>query len=160
MIQYEILENSNEIFKIKLINNVSFANNLRRKIHNTAGYAIQTVEILKNTTFIPNEFISHRLCQLPVLKQQSYSTDIDFTAEEDGWLISDKIEGVHQGCFLFNMVKGQKLKLSLRIEKGKVEEDIRWGLGFAFFRIEEDSIIFTTESFGQIKAENLFKINI
>lgn len=150
---------------------VNIANSLRRiMIAEIPCYAIESVDIINNTTVLDDEIIVHRLGLIPVIYNQADQADQEDQAEytikfdiecKDSFknITSDDIESELEfdgNILITKIAKGQKLKFECKIKRGIGREHAKYAVSIVGFeQLAENRYIFTVESIGQMSAYNI-----
>ena len=157
--------------------NHTFANTLRRIIiSDVETWAIEDVQIEKNTTILPDEMIAHRLGLIPL------ASSIEPDVEEVEFLLDLKANGPEiwtsemlesndtnvvsaiDGIPIIKVVKGQELKIKAIAKKGIGYDHSKWSpVCTCFFQVVDEGILFHVETVGSLdpvevvyKAINIF----
>ncbi|MFA5382786.1 MAG: DNA-directed RNA polymerase subunit D [Candidatus Micrarchaeia archaeon] len=147
---------------------IGFANVLRRYIlGQVPTFAIDSVTIYDNSTYMFDEFIAHRIGQIPLHTPKKYKGDeqVIFTLDEKGPKLvkaedlktSDKtIKPSKPNILLFTLGEGQDLRLEGKavIDKGKKHGKFQAGIA-AYEEDKEGNFNFMIESFSQIPPKDM-----
>ena len=186
-----IKQNENKIsIRLKGIP-IQYANALRRICLNGVPiFAIETVEILENTSIIPDEAIAHRLGLIP-LKTDSSDIIISESSESDSRVIltldsdetkteennsesrtvfSNELKGEDAGVKpisdkipIVMLAPGQKVKFQAYARLGRGTEHAKWNSATASVLTEtknKDERILTVESTGSLDPKSIVLVGI
>jgi len=186
-----IKQNENKIsIRLKGIP-IQYANALRRICLNGVPiFAIETVEILENTSIIPDEAIAHRLGLIP-LKTDSSDIIISESSESDSRVIltldsdetkteennsesrtvfSNELKGEDAGVKpisdkipIVMLAPGQKVKFQAYARLGRGTEHAKWNSANTSVLTEtknKNEHILTVESTGSLDAKNIVLIGM
>jgi len=165
----KVIEESENLLVLELckIDN-SLVNAIRRIcIAEVSTYAVDTVDFIKNTGILNNEYVAHRLglCVLKVegeLKSSKISLDFVCEKEKEYVLISDftfpeNIKPVFPNTKISVLTKGQELTLEANIKEGSGLEHSKWSpVCPAFFRPVNNNYHLTIESTGSLTPREIF----
>ena len=161
-----IVENTPEAVKFR-IDGVSynFVNALRRiMMARVDAFAIDKVTFYENSASIFDEYIAHRIGQIPILTPKSYKAEdevmLSLEAKGPGTVYSgdikssDKEIGVaNEKIPVMKLADGQSLRLDAKATVGNGARSAKFQPGLAAYKnIGEGSFEFYVESFGQMPA--------
>lgn len=169
VIKIKVEDETEALLKLKIEGlDVGSVNALRRYvIGQVPSFAIDTITIYENSTYMFDEFIAHRIGQIPLKTPKKYKGDeeILFTLDEKGpkeikavdLKTSDKyIQPSKPDIHLFSLGEGQDLRLEGKaiIDKGK--KHAKFQSGIAAYEIDKDgNFIFIIESFSQMSSRDM-----
>lgn len=146
---------------------VGLANAIRRYIiGQVPTFAIDSVTVYENTTHMFDEFIAHRLGQIPLKTPKRYKGDeeILFTLDVQGpknvtagdLKTTDKsIKPSIADIPLFKLQEGQSLRLEGKAIINKGRKHAKFQSGLAAYEITKDgNVNFKVESFSQLSAKD------
>ena len=167
-------------FIIKGIN-ATIANTIRRTIITEVPIlAVDEVDFLKNDSALYDEIIAHRIGLIPLKTDlQSYEVKEECTCKGKGCAkcqlyLSLKIKGpaivyasdiqsqdpkvkpVFEKMPITILIAGQKLEFEAVAKLGRGKEHSKFVPGIAYYTEDKEGIIFTIETFGQLRPEEIF----
>ncbi len=147
---------------------IGLANSLRRYIvGQVPTFAIDSITIYDNSTYMFDEFIAHRIGQVPLKTPKKYKGDeeVVFTLDEKGpkeilasdLKTSDKsVKPSKPDIHLFSLGEGQDVRLEGKaiIDKGRTHAKFQSGI--ASYELNKDgSFNFKVESFSQMSPRDM-----
>ncbi len=147
---------------------IGFANALRRyTLGQVPTFAIDTITVYENSTYMFDEFIAHRIGQIPLKTPNKYKGDeeVIFTLDEKGpkdvkagdLKTSDKyVKPSKPDIHLFTLKDAQDLRLEGKaiINKGRKHAKFQAGIS-AYDQNKDGSFNFMVESFSQISPRGI-----
>jgi DNA-directed RNA polymerase subunit D len=147
----------------------SMANALRRTmISQVPTIVIDTVVIKENDSSLADEFIAHRLGQIPLRKTTTDPTT-DFKIKLEAYgpvrvysrdiVFSDGIELVSGDIIIMNLKENECIKLYGNTEEGIAQEHSKWSpcCGTSYTKLSDDSYKFRIETAGSKTAKEVWK---
>jgi DNA-directed RNA polymerase subunit D len=157
------LEKNNRLeFSLKGVA-VPFANLLRRYgMGQVPVFAIDRVTFYENSSTMFDEYVSHRLGQIPLVSETSKATDeviLTLEAEGPGTVYSRqlkstdaKIKASLENIPLLNLLEGQNLRLEAKARQGIGRQHAKFQPGIiAYEMLSPTEFKFKTESFMQLE---------
>lgn len=165
-----IVENTPSALKFEIKGtDAATANALRRIMINTVPcFAIDKVTFYENTTAMFDEYIAHRLGQIPIAtptKGYDEKDEILFSLEAEGPVTiyskdlksTDKSVKVANGAIpVMKLAEGQRLKIEGKAIMGAASRNAKFQPGFITYKIKDGGVFeFYIESFGQMEAKEI-----
>jgi len=144
-----------------------FANAVRRYgMMGVPVFAIDSVVFYENTTSIFDEYISHRLGQIPLLTtvKALKNSEVTFVIDEVGPKVvcssdmkcSDKdVKVAKEKIPIITLTEGQKLRLEAKAVPGNGRTHAKFQAGLLSYGILDSKFDFKVESFFQMDPEDL-----
>jgi DNA-directed RNA polymerase subunit D len=146
--------------------NAAFANLLRRYgMGNVPVFAIDRVTFYENNSAMFDEYLAHRIGQVPLHSESGKADDeIIFTLEAEGPRIvyssdlhstDSKIKVAQESIPLLSLLEGQNLRLEAKARQGigRVHAKYQAGL-ISYEMLSPDSFKFKAESFMQLEPRS------
>jgi DNA-directed RNA polymerase subunit D len=148
----------------------ALVNTLRRIVlSDVETLAIDTIQVIKNTTVLPDEFINHRLALIPILYDlnkipESATFEFNQTAGSDGtvWdstLINcvDPTVQITKHVPIVKVNTGQTLHLVAKAKRGTGFMHSKWcPVSKCYYKINPTNTIFIIETIGDINPVALY----
>ncbi len=166
----DIIENTPSVLKFTIEgSNTTFSNSLRRiMINSVPCFAIDRVTFYENTTAMFDEYIAHRIGQIPILtpsKGYDESDEIVFQLESDGptTIYSKNLKSTDKSVKVANdaipiikLAEGQRLKIEGKAIMGRASRSSKFQPGLVTYKMKDDGTFeFYVESFGQMEAREI-----
>lgn len=166
----EVVENTPSVLKFAVKGtDVTFSNSLRRIMINTVPcFAIDKVTFYENTTAMFDEYIAHRIGQVPILtpsKGYDEKDEIVFQLESEGPATvyskdlksTDKsVKVANEAIPLMKLVEGQRLRVEGKAIMGRASAGSKFQPGIITYGMKDDETFeFYIESFGQMEAREI-----
>ncbi|VVC02133.1 DNA-directed RNA polymerase subunit D [uncultured archaeon] len=142
---------------------VAFANLLRRySIGNVPVFAIDRVTFYENSSSLFDEYLAHRLGQLPLLSETGRATDeVVLTLDAEGpstvyskelKSMDSKIKSSLDNIPLLKLLEGQNLRLEAKARRGIGKEHGKFQAGLVSYElVKEGEFKFKAESYMQLE---------
>ncbi len=176
MSSIQVLDTSDKKISVKLKGvSLQYANALRRICLNGVSiFAIDTVDIIENTSVIVDETLAHRLCMIPlktelsaidqsdarvmfVLDSENTETSKSITSAELS--SQDKeVKPVSDQIPIAYLAPGQRIKLEAYATLGKGTEHAKWNsanVSILTHTDKEDEYILTVETTGALQPKEI-----
>ncbi|MCX6770412.1 MAG: DNA-directed RNA polymerase subunit D [Candidatus Micrarchaeota archaeon] len=142
---------------------VPFANLIRRYgVGQVPVFAIDKVTFYENSSSMFDEYISHRIGQVPILSESSKMSDeVAFTLEVEGprtvysrdlHSTEAKIKASLDGLPLLTLLEGQNLRLEAKARQGVGRQHAKFQAGLIAYEVlSPNEFKFKVESFTQLE---------
>lgn len=138
----ELVEKNPERIVLKMDNNTSFANAIRRSVEEVPTLAIDEVEIFKNDSALYDEIIAHRLGLVPLkMEGKTYeksAIELKLVKQGPGMAYSSDLSGnaepVHPEIPITLLEKGQSLELVATARLGTGLQHAKYVPGLCYYR--------------------------
>ncbi|MCC7552343.1 DNA-directed RNA polymerase subunit D [Candidatus Micrarchaeota archaeon] len=158
-----------KVLKLKVEDlEVGTLNSIRRYIiGQVPTFAIDSITIYDNSTYMFDEFIAHRIGQIPLKTPKKYKGDEEvlFTLDEKGpkeikasdLRTSDKyVQPAKPDIHVFTLGEGQDLRLEGKAVINKGRKHAKFQSGIAAYEINKDGTYeFIVESFSQMSPRDV-----
>lgn len=145
---------------------VYFANLLRRLgIGQVPVYAIDKVTFYENSSSLFDEYIAHRIGQVPLISDQGKGSEILFTLEAEGPAVvfskdlkskDSKVKVAVPNIAIVKLNEGQNIRLEAKAIKGIGRTHGKFQAGLLSYEIlSDDEFKFKVETFMQMTARDL-----
>ncbi|MDC0153576.1 DNA-directed RNA polymerase subunit D [Nitrosopumilus sp.] len=175
MSSLDVISKDSEKIAIKLKGvPLQYANALRRVcLNGVPVFAIDTVDIIENTSVLPDEGLAHRLGLIPLKTDLSKFSESDKIllvldsgeSEETRAVLSselssedDTVKPVSDKIPIVQLAPGQKIKIECYARLGRGTEHAKWNasnISTLTDTDKEDEKILTVESTGALNPENI-----
>ena len=153
---------------------LQYANALRRVcLNGVPVFAIDTVDIIENTSVLPDEGLAHRLCLIPLKTDLSKYNESDKIllvldsgeSEETRSVLSgelssedESVKPVSEKIPIVQLAPGQKIKIECYARLGRGTEHAKWNssnISMLTDTDKDDEKILTVESTGALNPEQI-----
>ncbi len=165
-----VLENTPSVLRFTLSGaDTTVSNSLRRiMINSVPCFAIDRATFYENTTSMFDEYIAHRLGQVPMLtptKGYDENDEIVFSIETEGPITlyskdlksTDKnVRVANEAIPILKLAEGQRLKVEGKAIMGTATRNAKFQPGLITYKMKDDGTFeFYIESFGQMEAKEI-----
>jgi DNA-directed RNA polymerase subunit D len=153
----------------------TLANSLRRiMISEIETWAIDEIQFIKNSTILPNEYIAHRLGQIPIISEENSSSEkyleLNIKSNNDKirtWYSESLIPNdlstklPIKGIPLVKTIHSQELHLKAYLKRGTGGIHAKWSpVSTCYFKKVEGGIQFIIESIGTIPPIEIYNQSV
>ncbi|MEM4633733.1 MAG: DNA-directed RNA polymerase subunit D [Candidatus Anstonellaceae archaeon] len=157
-----LLEKNNRLEFMLRGASVPFSNMLRRyAMGQVPVYAIDRVVFYENSSALFDEYIAHRLGQIPILSESVRADEVVFTLEAEGptTILSrdlkstdSKIKAAIDNIPILKLLEGQNLRLEAKARMGIGRQHAKFQPGLVSYEIlSPNELKFKVESFMQLE---------
>ncbi|MCX8198167.1 MAG: DNA-directed RNA polymerase subunit D [Candidatus Micrarchaeota archaeon] len=161
-----ISEKGNRIEFLLRGTSIAFSNLLRRyAMGQVPVYALDRVVFYENSSALFDEYIAHRIGQIPILSESGKADEVIFTLEAEGPAVvmskdlkstDSKIKVALDNIPLLKLLEGQNIRLEAKARMGIGRQHAKFQPGLVSYEIlSPNELKFKVESFLQLEPREL-----